>query len=36
MLSYIDIFHLMMIVLFIALPLVFFMRAPRRGEVHAE
>lgn len=36
MLSYVDIFHLMMIVLFIALPLVFFMRAPKRGQVHAD
>jgi DHA2 family multidrug resistance protein len=36
MLSYLDIFHVMMIVLFIALPLVFFMRAPKRGNVHVD
>lgn len=36
MLSYLDIFHVMMIVLILTLPLVFFMRAPKRGQVHVE
>jgi DHA2 family multidrug resistance protein len=36
MLSYLDIFHVMMIVLFCTVPLVFLMKAPQRGNVHMD
>ncbi len=36
MLSYIDVFHIMMWIVFACLPLVFLMRAPKPGEAPAE
>jgi DHA2 family multidrug resistance protein len=36
MLSYLDVFHVMMIIIFCSVPLVFFMQAPKRGQVHVD
>lgn len=36
MLSYVDVFRTMMIVLFCTIPLVFLMQAPKRGQVHVD
>ncbi len=36
MLSYLDIFHVMMIVIFCSVPLVFFLKAPKAGQVHVD
>ena len=36
MLSYVDVFHLMMWMVIVCLPLVFLMRAPKTGGAPAE
>ena len=36
MLSYVDIFHVMMWMVIVCLPLIFFMRAPKAGAAPAE
>ncbi len=36
MLSYVDIFHIMMIIIFCSVPLALLLKAPKRGQVHVD